>query len=111
MEPGPARWFCSRCMLARYCGAQCQRQHWAAHRAVCPREFAPGFHGARTPVDRLTNVRNMTWRMCAALEVTAPPPPDPVTAAEAARVAGNVFFKEQKSPEVRPGVKQTALYW
>jgi hypothetical protein len=62
-------------------------------------------------VDRLTNVRHMTWMMPADSDATAPPPPAPVTAAEAARVAGNVFFQEQKYPEVRPGVKQTALYW
>jgi hypothetical protein len=96
-------------MLARYCDAQCQRRHWAEHRAVCPREFAPGFHGARTPVDRLTNVRHMTWRMSADSDVTAPPPPDPVTAAEAARVAGNVFFQQARYPEVRPGVKHSAV--
>jgi hypothetical protein len=89
-------------MFARYCGVRCQLQHRAEHhRADCPRQFAPGSHGGRDPVDPLTNVHHRTRST----------PADPVTAAEAARVAGNVFFKEQKYPEVKPGVKQTALCW
>lgn len=32
---GGASLVCSRCRAARYCGAPCQRAHWAAHRGAC----------------------------------------------------------------------------
>lgn len=28
---------CGRCKLARYCGAECQRAHWAEHKPYCNR--------------------------------------------------------------------------
>ena len=35
----PATSRCSRCMSAHYCGAACQRAHWAAHKPICGTSF------------------------------------------------------------------------
>jgi hypothetical protein len=34
-QPGVRLQMCSRCKLVRYCGPQCQRAHWRAHKAQC----------------------------------------------------------------------------
>ncbi len=42
-----ARWRCSRCKVARYCGPACQRQHWAGvqpHRLWCYEGVRYGDH-------------------------------------------------------------------
>jgi hypothetical protein len=34
-QPGVRLQVCSRCKRVRYCGPQCQRAHWQAHKAQC----------------------------------------------------------------------------
>jgi hypothetical protein len=34
-QPGVRLQMCSRCQRVRYCGPQCQRAHWPAHKAQC----------------------------------------------------------------------------
>jgi hypothetical protein len=34
-QPGVRLQMCSRCKRVRYCGPQCQRTHWRAHKAQC----------------------------------------------------------------------------
>jgi hypothetical protein len=34
-QPGVRLQMCSRCKRVRYCGPQCQRAHWRAHKAQC----------------------------------------------------------------------------
>ena len=34
-QPGVRLQMCSRCKRVRYCGPQCQRAHWRAHKARC----------------------------------------------------------------------------
>jgi hypothetical protein len=34
-QPGVRLQMCSRCKPVRYCGPQCQRAHWRAHKADC----------------------------------------------------------------------------
>jgi hypothetical protein len=34
-QPGVRLQVCSRCKGVRYCGPQCQRAHWQAHKAQC----------------------------------------------------------------------------
>jgi hypothetical protein len=34
-QPGVRLQMCSRCKQVRYCGPQCQRAHWRAHKAEC----------------------------------------------------------------------------
>jgi hypothetical protein len=34
-QPGVRLQMCSRCKCVRYCGPQCQRVHWRAHKAQC----------------------------------------------------------------------------
>lgn len=45
----PAVLRCSRCHTAQYCGAGCQKAHWAAHKSACARAAAAadGVAGAR----------------------------------------------------------------
>ncbi len=35
MNPPGSMHVCAGCRTARYCGAACQRAHWAAHKPVC----------------------------------------------------------------------------
>ncbi len=30
-----AKWSCSTCFKARYCGAECQAKHWPTHKKTC----------------------------------------------------------------------------
>ena len=46
---GAAFMRCSRCQIAKYCSALCQRKHWAAHKASCAvAEAAGSGNGAST---------------------------------------------------------------
>jgi hypothetical protein len=38
----PAKSRCSRCGVARYCSAECQREHWPVHTAGCKIDAAAG---------------------------------------------------------------------
>jgi hypothetical protein len=33
--PDPKRKVCTGCRVVRYCGAECQKQDWPAHKAAC----------------------------------------------------------------------------
>ncbi len=37
---------CSQCSAVRYCGTECQKAHWKAHKKAC-RELAAPLAGAR----------------------------------------------------------------
>jgi len=83
---------CSRCRNRRYCGKDCQRQHWNSpvdpHSLHCvPRRESAGAGGSS---DRVVPPAHLV-----SLE-------DQIAAAAAARVAGNDLFREQKYPEVGP---------
>jgi hypothetical protein len=42
---------CGGCLVARYCGTACQRQHWKQHKPVCQAIKAVGVHsGSRCMV-------------------------------------------------------------
>jgi hypothetical protein len=40
---------CARCMVARYCGAECQRAHWKAHKKTCVAAAEGGAAAAAPP--------------------------------------------------------------
>jgi hypothetical protein len=40
---------CGRCMVARYCGAECQRAHWKAHKKTCVAAAEGGVAAAAPP--------------------------------------------------------------
>ena len=90
---------CSQCRDARYCDDDCQLRHWQCpthpHKPHCVRRREAAGAGA----------------LGGSSDLTAPAPaPDPV-AATAVRVAGNDLFREQRYPEVGPGVSHIAHWY
>jgi len=90
---------CSQCRNVRYCDKQCQWIHWKcptdSHQLHCvPRRELAGAGGSSDRVEPPAHLDLLE---------------DKLATAAAARVAGNDLFREQKYPEVWPGIEHSAL--
>ncbi len=58
---------CSRCKTASYCGAACQRAHWATHKPLCqikPHLPSAPSHNVATVLPQSSNIEQMVRDQC-----------------------------------------------